>query len=125
MKIKIHGGQAMLDIVTTAIPQRNDWGLSNKRFMGLVKSKKYLRKEKVVQIVSWVGFSNSEPVYLKLFFVKLSHIHDGRGPVSSPLVSQSDEIVFSFTKIPSDMEVTPRYTPLFTIFIILKLLYTA
>ena len=35
MKMKIHGGQAMLDIVTTAIPQRNDWGLSNKRFMGL------------------------------------------------------------------------------------------
>ena len=100
-----------------AFPTRDLWGL--------VKSKKYLRKEKVVQIVSWVGFSSSEPVYFEAYFVKPSHIHVGWGPVSSPVVSQSDEIVFSFTKIPSEMELAPRYTPLFTMLIIFKLFYTA
>ena len=35
MKMEITAGQAMLDIVTTALPQRNDWGLPNQRLMGL------------------------------------------------------------------------------------------
>ena len=41
------------------------------------------------------------------------------------MVSQSDKIVFSITKIPSEMELAPRYTPLFTMLIIFKLFYTA